>query len=109
MNRTDLGDYSDFNDFDDFDDFDLYTHTSTGNADGMAFQPPPNRDLASTNKEIADTEPSTVRALDMTEQNYEEQEAEAAAAMHGMEQAPPKNDGQPQAEELEDNFHVDLD
>ncbi len=45
----------------------------------------------------------------MTEQNYEEQEAEAAAAMHGMEQAPQNNDGQPQAEELEDNFHVDLD
>ena len=45
----------------------------------------------------------------MTEQNYAEQEAEFAAAMHGIEQAPPRNEGQPQAEELEDTFHVDLD
>ena len=46
----------------------------------------------------------------MTEQNYEDQAAEAEAAMQGIKQDPPaKNPGQPQGEEPEDNFHVDID
>ncbi|KAL9070524.1 MAG: hypothetical protein Q9161_004821 [Pseudevernia consocians] len=56
-----------------------------------------------------DGQPSTVRALDMTEQNYEEQAAQAEAAMQGIQQAPSRSDGQPENEELEDTFHIDLD
>ena len=45
----------------------------------------------------------------MTEQNYEEQAAQAEAAMQGIQQAPSRNQGQPENEELEDTFHIDLD
>ena len=47
----------------------------------------------------------------MTEENYEEQAAEAEAALQsGVQQAPLKQDGEPGAEEeLEDTFHVNLD
>lgn len=46
----------------------------------------------------------------MTEQNYEEQAAEAAAAMQGIQQSQPKKKpGQPQATEEEDIFHINLD
>ena len=64
--------------------------------------------FAPTNTDSPDNEPSTVRALDMTEQNYEEQAAEAEAAVQGTQQVPPKQ-GQPQNEEQEDTFHIDLD
>ena len=56
---------------------------------------------------------SPVEALDMTEQNYEEQAAEAAAAAatQGTPQATATHASQPsnRNEELEDNFHIDLD
>lgn len=45
----------------------------------------------------------------MTEQNYEEQAAEAAAAMQGIPQDPSQKKPQPQGDVLEDDFHIDLD
>ena len=51
-----------------------------------------------------------VRNLDMTEQNYEEQAAEAEAARQNPQPAPPKKDSEPAGEEeLEDTFHINLD
>ena len=45
----------------------------------------------------------------MTEQNYEEQAAEDAAGMQGIQEVAPRNEGQPRYDEQEDNFHVNLD
>lgn len=83
----------------------------TNNGDGTAPQPPTELGLAPTNNDFPDMIPSsTIRALDMTEQNYEDQAAEAEAAMQGIQQDPPAmNQGQLQGEEPEDNFHVDID
>ncbi|KAF6238628.1 hypothetical protein HO173_003134 [Letharia columbiana] len=76
-------------DRDDDLNIDLHAHTPTDNRN--------------------DTKPSsTVRALDMTEQNYEEQAAEAAASMQGIQQNAPEQQGRPQTEEP-DTFHIDLD
>lgn len=75
----------------------------------MATKAPHALDFALTDNGSPGIRPSTVRALDMTEQNYEEQAAEAEAAMQGIQQDPSKSETQPQNEELEDTFHVDLD
>lgn len=75
----------------------------------MASKPPPIPNLAQTDEDSPDIEPSTVQALDMTEQNYEEQAAEAEAAMQGVQQDPSEKKVQPQDEELEDPFHINLD
>lgn len=97
---------------DDDNDIDLHAgdaHTSADNEAGMPSKAPPSPTFAPADKDPPDTEPSTIRALDQSEQNYEEQEAEAAAAMHGIQQDPAKKQSQPPTEEEEDNFHIDLD
>lgn len=75
----------------------------------MASKHSPIPESALTNEGSPDIVPSAVRALDMAEQNYEEQAAEAEAATQGIQQDPPKKQGQPQDKELEDTFHIDLD
>lgn len=78
----------------------------------MASKPLPSPTLVLTDEGSSDSVDSpAIRALDMTEQNYEEQDAEAAAAMQGIQQDPSlKEESQPQNdEEPEDTFHIDLD
>ena len=79
--------------------------------------PPSN--LVQTNKDektrelikIAGTQPPTVRDLDQSEQNYEEQAVEAAAVMQGVQRdnPPKKKKDQPQDEGSEDTFRINLD
>ena len=78
---------------------DLDPHTSTDNGNPQR----PNHHQTST---WLDDEDPPDRALDMTEQNYEEQAAEAAASTSsGRQASQPQSDDE---EELEDTFHVDL-
>ena len=90
-------------------DIDRHPQTFTDDGSGMASKRPPIPDLAQTDEDSPDIEPSTARALDMTEQNYEEQAAEAEAAMQGVQQDPTEKKAQPQDDELEDPFHINLD
>ncbi len=80
---------------------DTYTFTEDGRPYPNRLQTPP----------WLNEEQGPVRALDMTEQNYEEQDAEAAAAAasQGTPQAQASQSQDSSKEELEDNFHVDLD
>lgn len=87
----------------------LHPQSFPDDGDGMASESPPTSEMALTDEDPPDHEPSTVRALDMTDQNYQEQAAEAAAALRNIQQNPSKKKPQPKGEVLEDNFHIDLD
>ena len=88
-------------------DINLHPRNFTVDEDGMISKPPPIPDMTLTGEDPPDYQPSTIRALDMTDQNYEEQAAEAAS--RNMHQDPSKKESQPKGEVLEDNFHIDLD